>query len=294
LQTRRYPGSCSNIKDKTVKEPNPKPHMIDLLTVIAISSPAYLLATFLHEMGGHGLTCLILGGRLAELSAFYASCDYTGMTDGAIRMVALAGPLVSLILGLVCFIILPRIAQRSFHWKYFLWLLATLGLLTATGYLMFSGVSGLGDFGTSRDGALFQAAPEWIWRVGIGLAGLVGYFLVVLSSVRQMDHYVIGGGARERVIQAQRLSMTSYLTGGVVSVLIGLLNPVGIIIVLISAAAASLGGTSALLWMMQLMDRKKDSPAIRLEIRREWTWIVAGVLFTAIYAIVLGPTVYLR
>ena len=273
-------------------EHKPSEHYtVDLFTVISISSLAYLLATFLHEMGGHGLSCLLQGAKLLELGAFYASCDYSGLSDLSIRVVAVAGPVISLLTGVICYLILPRLPERAFHWKYGLWLLGTLGLLIAAGYLLFSGVSGIGDFGFSRDGLLYQAAPEALWRVILAILGAGAYLLVVALAIRKMDRHVIGGQGVERVRQAQRLALTSYLTGGIVSVLIGFLNPLGIIIVLISAAAASLGGTSALLWMMQWLNRKAVSPAPYLQLARSWSWIIAGIGFTLLYALVLGPSI---
>ncbi|MGH7412241.1 MAG: hypothetical protein ACREJ6_14440, partial [Candidatus Methylomirabilis sp.] len=71
---------------------------------------------------------------------------------------------------------------------------------------------------------------------------------------------------------------------------IGLLNPHGLIIVLISAAASSLGGTSGLAWMMQLLDRKKSSFAGPLSLERNWPWVIAGFVVTMLYALILGPT----
>ena len=261
----------------------------DWLSVVAISALGYILATFLHEVAGHGLTCLLVGGKLAEVGAFYVNCDYQNIADLSIRLVALAGPLVSLLLGLVSFLILDRISMPSSHWKYFIWLLGTLGLLTATGYLLFSGVSGLGDFGTSRDGVIYQLEPEWLWRVLLILAGLGGYYGSIYFSLRRMAA-IIGGSGQERVQRAQRLSLTSYLTGGIVSVLIGFLNPLGIVIVLISAAAASLGGTSALAWMMQLLNRKIETSIPLLSLQRSWVWIGVALLAVLLYAAILGPT----
>ncbi|HKI44460.1 MAG TPA: hypothetical protein VKA08_03905 [Balneolales bacterium] len=34
---------------------------------------------------------------------------------------------------------------------YFVWLLGSIGLMSATGYLLFSGISGIGDFGTTPE-----------------------------------------------------------------------------------------------------------------------------------------------
>jgi hypothetical protein len=75
------------------------------------------------------------------------------------------------------------------------------------------------------------------------------------------------------------------------SVAVGLLNPHGIVIVLISSAASSLGGTSGLAWMMQMLDRKKITSDAPLKLERNWAWIVVGVVVASLYALILGPTI---
>lgn len=264
----------------------------DLLTVMSIAALAYLLATALHEHLGHGVSCLSLGGHLKELGAFYVSCDYAGMSDLNIRLVALAGPLVSFILGLVAFAALRSARGASPYMRFFLWLLGGIGLMTATGYLLFSGISGLGDFGTSRDGMLYQSTPEWLWRAVLTLLGIAGYAWSIRNMLSSMED-LIGGSGPDRVRRAQRLALTAYLTGAVVSILIGLLNPQGIFILLASAAAASLGGTSALAWSMTLLKRDRQTTEPPLSLTRQWGWIMAGLLFTLIYGLLLGPTIRL-
>jgi hypothetical protein len=263
---------------------------IDYLTVIALSMLAYTLAVLLHEHLGHALACVSLGGHPAELGAFFVNCLYANMPDLSIRLVALAGPIVSLITGAIGLLALDRISQGSSHLRYWVWLFGTISLMTAAGYLLFSGFSGLGDFGTSRDGALYLARPEWLWRLASAVIGGAGYALVIYLSLRKMDK-LIGGEGPARVAHAQKLSLTSYLTGTLMSVLIGLLNPQGIVIVLISAAASTLGGTSGLAWMMQMLDRKKASSASPLRLERSWLWIGTGFIVAILYAAILGPTV---
>lgn len=53
----------------------------DRLTLIAISALAYIVATGLHELLGHGGACLALGSGLTEVGAFYVDCAYQGMSD---------------------------------------------------------------------------------------------------------------------------------------------------------------------------------------------------------------------
>jgi hypothetical protein len=48
---------------------------------------------------------------------------------------------------------------------------------------------------------------------------------------------------------AKDLTIVPYLTGGILYTVAGMLNPVGVILVGLSAAAASFGGTSGLAWM---------------------------------------------
>lgn len=256
---------------------------------MSISALAYLLATAVHEHLGHGAACVSLGGQLKEVGAFYVDCTYAGMGDLHIRLVALAGPLVSLLLGTLAFVAFRRVNPAAPHLRFFLWLLGGLGLMTATGYLLFSGLTGLGDFGTSRDGLLYQVTPPWLWRALLTGLGIAGYLLSVRVMLRGMEN-LIGGSGPNRVRRAQRLALSAYLTGAAVSILIGLLNPQGIFIVLISAAAASLGGTSALAWTMQFLDRERQTTQPPLHLPLRWNWIVAGLLFTLLYGLWLGPS----
>lgn len=264
----------------------------DLLTLILMSAFAFMLATALHEHAGHTLACVALGGKLNEIGAFYVDCDYKSLSVFSNRLVALAGPLVSLIIGIAGTYLFRRVSKAFSHLKYFLWLFSTINLMVATGYLLFSGVLGIGDFGMDLSGVFYQAQPEWIFRVGLIILGVASYIGVVFLALREMDTF-IGGDGPERVVHAQRLSLSSYLAGGAAAVLIGLLNPHGIIIVLISSVASSLGGTSGLAWMMQLLNRNKISGEVPFVLQRNWLWVITSVLFLAIYAIVLGPTIFI-
>jgi hypothetical protein len=275
----------------TITKANPKNYVSDYLTVIALSTLAYTIAVLLHEHLGHALACVSLGGHPSELGAYYVNCQYANMPDLSIRLVALAGPIVSLITGVIGLLVLDRIPQGFSHLRYWIWLFGTISLMTATGYLLFSGITGLGDFGTSRDGTLYLTQPEWLWRLASVVIGGAGYALVIYFSLRKMDK-LIGGGGTERVARGQTLALTSYLTGAMMAVLIGLLNPQGIVIVLISAVASTLGGTSGLVWMMQMLDRKKASSNSPLLLARNWFWICTGFIVTMLYAIIFGPTLH--
>ena len=79
--------------------------------------------------------------------------------------------------------------------------------------------------------------------------------------------------------------MPAYVAGGLLYVAAGLLNPESPMLVLISAAAASFGGASALAWMTQLLrnrERYPPSSEPALGIARSWPWLVAGALTAAV------------
>ena len=264
----------------------------DRLTLIAVSTLAYVVGVALHEHLGHATACALLGGRVKEMGAFYVTCDYAGMSRWGVKVVATAGPLVSAMIGVVAFGILRRMRVDAPAAFYFIWLLGSLGLMSAAGYLLFSGVSGIGDLGTAADGVLHGATPAWAWRVAFTVIGAVAYWWVVRLAARQVDAHVSGVG-RERIRAARMTALTSYLTGATVFVAIGVLNPRGFVIVATSAIASSMGGSSGLLWMMQLLDRKRTVSGPGLAFGRSWRWIGVAVAVMLAYAIVFGPTLRL-
>jgi hypothetical protein len=53
-----------------------------------------------------------------------------------------------------------------------------------------------------------------------------------------------------------------------------------------------MGGTSGMAWMMQLLDRSKDTGMPPFTMPRNWAWIFAGMGFIFLYAIIFGRTLY--
>jgi hypothetical protein len=82
-----------------------------------------------------------------------------------------------------------------------------------------------------------------------------------------------------------------YLTSGILSCAAGALNPVGPLLILISAAAASFGGHSGLAWMSTLLHgpRIPSSQLQMPEIRRAWEWLIAAVVLAILFLAKLGP-----
>ncbi len=264
----------------------------DLLSVVAVSLLAYTLALIVHEYMGHALMNVAFGGRLSELGALYIGGNHavqTSMPVWASKLALLAGALFNAITGAVALILLARLRKAGTLSKYWLWLFGTISLLTAAGYLLFSGVSGVGDFGT-RAGLFRGVEPEWFVRAVLTVVGAASYAGVIIVTLRRMDQ-LIGGEGKERVLRAQMLALTSYLAGSIFLALVGALNPHGLEILLTGALGYGFGGTSALAWMMQCLSKRvsSDEPLV---ITRNWPWIVVSLVIAVAYGLIFGPTIY--
>ena len=163
----------------------------------------------------------------------------------------------------------------------------TFNLFQAGGYFLFSGIGNIGDWAAVVAG--WQ--PVWAWRMGLAALGFVTYFFIFVPlSLRELRPF-LGTDAKIRVRRARQLAVTPYLIAGVLACLAGALNPVGPLLILVSAAAASFGGNSGLAWMWKLLysPRFPSTEFQMPEIRRSWGWIIAAVVLAMAFIAGLGP-----
>ena len=254
----------------------------DLLTVVAITIAATVIGDFIHEGVGHGGMCLASGGRPLVLSTVHFECS------ADTRLVAAGGTVANLVFGAL-FWAASRAVQRSASWRYFFWLLMTFNLLSAGGYFLFSGIGNIGDWAAVVAG--WQ--PAWAWRMGLVALGIVTYFFVFIPlSLRELGPF-LGKDAEIRVRRARKLTITPYLTAGVLACVAGAMNPVGPLLILISAGAASFGGNSGMAWMWTLLYglHIPGSEFQLPEIERSRRWIVAAIVLAIGFIAELGPGV---
>lgn len=262
-------------------QPSTLPVETDTLTIAAIGIVVYIVGNIVHEGLGHGGACLLTGGKPLLVTAVSMECS-------AENRVVIAGGSVMNVIAAAVFFFLARLA-KSPHLKYFAWLAMTINLLTPAGYLAFSGV---GDFG---DWAMFGQgfSPRWAWRVGLTIAGIVAYMFAVRFSLLQLRP-LIGSDPAQRIVNAIRLTKTPYFAGGIVECVAGAFNPQGWILVALSAAASTFGGTSALLWCPNWLRGSRiplgpDTAPVPIE--RSWPWIVAALIIAVAFISFLGPGV---
>jgi hypothetical protein len=260
---------------------------LDLLTILAIGIVSFIIKNVLHEALGHGGACLLVGGSPLVLSSAHFDCDTATVSDAGMRFISAAGTLVNFAAAYVFWLAFRNSRSQSPTLRYFYWFLMSGNFFVAAGYPLFSGVIGVGDWVNVVDG--WQ--PAWLWRILLSLVGFVLYGIGVWFALREMKT-LIGSDPDERLVRAFRLTLFPYLAGAAISSLGAWFNPIGSFVIFTSAAAA-FGGSSAFAWMSQMLNTKWF-PAIseeRVDIQRNWTWIILAIVLALVHILILGPGV---
>ena len=242
-----------------------------------------MLGNLLHEGLGHGGACLLSGGRPLALS----SVDFECSADT--RLVMAGGTLVNLLAGALFFVLCRLVSREYPRLKFFLWLSMAVNLFAGTGYFLFSGIGGIGDWNDFIRGL----GPQLPWRLGLTVLGVLSYAAAAWVNLMELRPFV--GSNEQRYSRAWPMLTVAYFTGGTLMCIAGAFNPRGAILILISAAASTFGGSSGLLWATQWLKSKSIVPPGCVEtpivIQRSWVWTVVAVVTTIIFVVVLGPSI---
>jgi hypothetical protein len=259
----------------------------DPLTIGAIAIVAYATASLLHEGGGHGTACALVGGKPQVFNAIFFACDEAELGSSLVKWVAAAGSIANLLVASLLWLPLRALRRRPGPAHFFVWLLVALNLLTPFGYLLFSGVAGIGDWQVVVD----DLRPAALYRVLLAALGAGLYFVVTPRLIMPDLNLYLGRDPALRRSRAMRYALLPYLVGGVTDLVAGMLNPEGVALVLISAAAASLGGTSLLAWYPSSPRAHgiASAPATPASIPRSLLWIVVGASVLVVFVAVFGP-----
>jgi hypothetical protein len=224
-------------KGKTGPPLADEPRSIDTWTVVCIAVVSYFLAgPIIHEGIGHGLTAALAGARDIRVYAAALRSDASCVSPEGKRTIAIAGPLASLLAGLV--LALFHAHTRSDHaaWRYFLWLTGYVCLFQGAGYFMALALVPFGDINAFVTGLDYELP----WRIGLTLAGTAVSFVVLFFAGRTLDQFL---GRTRRRDRAARLVVISYLAGATPLILATLLGgsdewPIRVRLTLVSAMPA--------------------------------------------------------
>ncbi len=259
---------------------------VDLATIIGLGMVLMPVLTMWHEIGGHAAACAVQGGHVATIGAFYVACE--GLSGAARLLVSCAGVMVDSVLALAAFALWRR--ARGDLARLTLWLIWVTKAFVAAGYFCFSGATGVGDLGPGVGGGIGPLPLPYLWRVAELAIGIVAYVLLVRAAIRTLTKMLgdsAATGPTRRVI-----AHGYYATIGVAAVLVGLLNPIGIFITIMSAAASSFGGNAG---MISVGFAVPGGPTTKpFVIRRNWAIVAAGALLLIGFALVLGPSEHFR
>jgi hypothetical protein len=261
---------------------------IDLLTVIAIALVAYAITNLGHEGLGHGGFGILAGGHLRELSAVHVSVpDLEASGSWGDKLLAAGGTIVNLIFAAIALVLFQR-ERGATPRRFFLWLFATLNLLLATGYFLFSGILGVGDWAAVISG--YQ--PDWLYQILLIIVGLVTWIGTILLSIRLLIPML--GTREDRPARTRTLTLIPYIAGGLLFLAACLPNPHLSDLFFITLFGV-FGAPSGLAWICILLTNTQRYPGSDeppLTIPRNTHMIAAAVVISAIFIGVFGPTLF--
>ena len=267
------------------------------LMLAAFGMLAYIASIMTHEALGHGGYCLATGGHNTMLTGWWETCRFPGEPQLGMKA---AGPGLQFVAGLVAWRMLYRVSPRANHLRYLLWLYMVFNLLISSGYVAFSGVTGLGD-AAELTARLHPAAA---WRGGLFLLGGVLYFLSMRATAYELKRWA---GSNNSIGRIFRLVWIPYVAAGVLACSTGLLTQTmgatGLAVaapamnqamgrgsVLLLAALSSFGAASGMFGlpnMQSTLVAPPVSPAVFLTWSTRWGLVAATTVLAFVRFI--GP-----
>jgi hypothetical protein len=248
----------------------------DPVTVCAIAALAFMLGDVLHEGLGHACLALLTVAPQGIISTVAWSSAYDS------KLVDAGGTLVNLLAGGVFWLLLKSVKLGSAHLRLFLLLCCAFNLFTGTGYFFFSGVTNFGDWA----GVIQGLHPYMLWRIGLIVVGVLAYWGAMIVIGSALVRYQ--GVTLTEPRRYWRLTLCCYFSAIAISTLGGLMNPVGLKYVLLSALPATAGADCGLLWMRYYIPRSVVPERSGDPILRNWLWIGTGSVFALAFIFILG------
>jgi hypothetical protein len=139
---------------------------------------SYVVADVMHEVIGHGGTCLIIGNKIELLTSVYFKSS-----PGNI-LVDIGGPTANLIFGGLIFYILSRTAFA----KLFLFQVTAYNLFWFSGTILHSAISKTGDWTF----AVKEIVREPYAKILLIISGIL-FYVIILRVLNFSDSNIFGG-----------------------------------------------------------------------------------------------------
>lgn len=248
---------------------------------------AFLLTTILHELG-HAFTGALLGSEPVLHHNFVEHRSTGHLSSGQEIAIALAGPLTSLLQGLIVGFVFLKSKRRSLTELFLLWW-AVLGFANFLGYLMTGPVFTDGDIGK-----VFDTAGTAVWVrivlavVGAGLLLFIAYkmtkpFLEFSPRAEWLDN-----GASRKKFSLHSLILP-WLIGSALITLLYL--PV---IAIVSIIYPVMSGMVFIFPWQNAVNAKGITPALNARIERtSAAAVILLVVVAGVFRLILAPGIQL-
>ena len=188
-----------------IKTKSNKWHFINL---IFIGILAYIFADVIHEVLGHGLSCIISGGKITLISSVYfRSQNHSFVTDSF-------GPLANVICGFLIWCFLKKSDFKNFHVKLLLIITMAFNFFWFSWQFLYASVINKGDFAFN----IGSQNGQIIWRIFIFIIGLFAYlvfFKLIGTTVKKRLNYNLF-----KIKDLNRLFSIPYLSAGISAIII--------------------------------------------------------------------------
>ena len=272
---------------------NTKTRTIDILTIIGITAVIWPVFAFSHEVIGHGVSAFLLGEQVrgavsttVHIHDFY-DLDHVTARIGwwGFRIVASAGTLVNLLTGALALILLRSHRITNAHLRYGLFLLATISIFQQAFWMAVMPFVKLGGDWT----AFFIELNHGIyWRTGVTIIGIallaLGYYLPLRFWKPNF-----GSETRKRNATIRKLTFIPIVSAFIIQFLSILGSPLsGPRHTIIPAIFSFI---PFIIWLIPANIISKlwacsDMPETVL--MRNYLWIVAGLITSILFIVVLG------
>lgn len=174
----------------------------DALTLVAIGVLVSIVASLAHEDLGHGLGCLLDGGRITLITFLVFRCAGAGaIADGG-------GPMGAFAIGSVALLLVWAMRPRSMVLKLFLFNLGALVLLWFWGQMIPEALARNDDWGHVASELNWPSQ----WQAITASIALVGY-VVTVRIVGRMAGGLAGGRAARLLIPYLAATVSAILLG---------------------------------------------------------------------------------